>query len=60
MAKAEVFISYSWIEESETIAGELETIFQKKGLEIIRDKWELAYKGEIKKFILRKNARCFY
>ena len=32
MDKAEGFISYPWKEESETIADELEALFQKKGV----------------------------
>lgn len=53
MDKPEVFISYSWRDESLKIAEELDTAFKKKGMHIIRDKRDLAYKGLIKKFMRR-------
>lgn len=53
--QSEVFISYAWGGESERIAEEIENALATRhsGLNIIRDKNELAYKGQIKDFMRR-------
>lgn len=53
MEKTEVFISYSWEAESSAIADELEAACQKYGIQIVRDKKALGYKGLIKEFMQR-------
>jgi len=49
--QAEIFISYSWKEESNQIADELEAILTEKKMNIIRDVRALGYKGLIKPFM---------
>jgi hypothetical protein len=48
-----VFISYAWGEEREEIVNQIEKALQERGLRIIRDKRELAYKGSIQGFMER-------
>lgn len=49
----EIFISYSWQDESRKIADELDQFFQKKGIRIIRDTRDVGYKGIIDEFMQR-------
>ena len=52
MTTSEIYISYAWQGESETIAQQIEQKLQKKGLTIIRDKTAgLGYKGLIREFM---------
>lgn len=48
-----VFISYAWGGESEEIANQIDEALQNRGLNIIRDKRGLGYKGSIKTFMER-------
>jgi hypothetical protein len=48
-----VFISYAWGGEREEYVNEIDIALQRHGLEIIRDKRELEYKGSIKAFMER-------
>lgn len=48
-----VFISYAWGNENEIIVNQLDTTLKERGLKIIRDKRDLAYKGSINKFMER-------
>ena len=52
----EIFISYSWGGESEVVANKLYNAFKKRKVDIILDKIEIAYKGQIKKFMQRMGA----
>jgi hypothetical protein len=45
-----VFVSYAWGDESERKVDELEQAFAEHGIQIVRDKKSLEYKGSIKKF----------
>jgi TIR domain len=45
-----VFVSYAWGGESERAVDELERAFDERGIRIIRDKKDLAYKGSIEAF----------
>ncbi|MEM9090453.1 MAG: HEAT repeat domain-containing protein [Cyanobacteria bacterium P01_F01_bin.53] len=47
----EVFISYAWGGESETIANQLDQAFQTQGINIIRDKKDAGYKANIRDFM---------
>jgi len=47
----EVFFSYAWGGESENIVNEIDKIFQQKGINIIRDKRDLGFKGMITDFM---------
>jgi tetratricopeptide (TPR) repeat protein/Cdc6-like AAA superfamily ATPase len=49
----EVFLSYAWGDASEEFANQLDQAFQRKGIRVIRDKRDLAYKGLIKEFMER-------
>ena len=49
--QGKVFISYAWGGDSETTANQLEQAFRGKGIEIVRDKKDLGYKGLIKNFM---------
>jgi internalin A len=48
-----VFISYAWGGVKEEFVDEIDNALQKRGLNIIRDKRELEYKGSIKEFMER-------
>jgi uncharacterized protein YjbI with pentapeptide repeats len=55
----EVFVSYAWDGESERTVDELEQVFAKCDIRIIRDKKDLAYKGSIEAFEQRiGQGRC--
>ena len=47
----EIFISYSWREESKKIADELDAAFQAKGITITRDLRDVKYKDRIQAFM---------
>lgn len=51
MSNPEVFLSYAWGGESETIVNELDNAFQQKGILLIRDKRDLGFKGVISEFM---------
>ena len=51
MSQQEIFISYAWGGESETIANQLDQALQEKGITIVRDRRDLGYKGRIKAFM---------
>ncbi|MGK7880348.1 MAG: toll/interleukin-1 receptor domain-containing protein [Crocosphaera sp.] len=53
MTNTEIFISYAWGGNSETLTNKLDNAFQAKGITIIRDKRDLGYKGLIKEFMQR-------
>lgn len=46
-----VFISYAWGGESERIVNELDADLQAKGILVVRDKRDLAFKGMIRDFM---------
>lgn len=46
-----IFISYAWGGASEAIVDQLEHSFKEKGIPIVRDKQDLAFKGSIKAFM---------
>ena len=48
-----VFISYAWKGESEEIVDQIDRSLQERGINIIRDKRDLAYKGSIGAFMER-------
>jgi hypothetical protein len=48
-----IFISYGWGGESENIANQIDQAFNEKGVTIIRDKREMAFKGRIRDFVER-------
>lgn len=48
-----VFISYAWGGNSEKIVNKIDQSLQKRGINIVRDKRELRYKGSIKEFMER-------
>jgi 8-oxo-dGTP pyrophosphatase MutT (NUDIX family) len=48
--KSDVFVSYAWEPESDSIVDVLEQTFAKRGICIIRDKKDLGYKGSIHEF----------
>ena len=45
-----VFVSYGWVDESERVVDELERVFKKHGIGIVRDKRDLRYRGSIREF----------
>ncbi len=47
----EVFISYSWAEESNKITDELDAAFQAQGITIVRDIRDAGYKAQISAFM---------
>ena len=47
----EIFISYAWGGESENIVDNIHRTITDKGLNVVRDKIALGYKGNIKKFM---------
>jgi len=49
----EVFMSYAWGGESEAVADRLYTYLKNEGFNVIRDKVNLKYKGNIKDFMQR-------
>jgi hypothetical protein len=49
----EIYFSYAWLGESESIVNEIDQAFQKRGVTITRDKRDLSYKGSIKEFMER-------
>ncbi len=49
--KPEIFISYGWGGESEAIVNEIYDTFIEKGYNVIRDKINLGFKGNIKEFM---------
>lgn len=49
--QAEIFISYAWGDEREEIVDLLYNTMREKGWNIIRDKVDLGYKGNIKTFM---------
>ncbi len=53
MSKPEIFLSYAWDGESEKIVNELDNAFKAKGIALIRDKRDLAFKGMITEFMQR-------
>lgn len=54
---SEIFISYAWKGESEDMVNKLYSILKSKfneyGIELVRDKVDLGYKGSIKEFMRR-------
>jgi len=51
MEGKEIFVSYAWGGESETIVNQIDKAFQEKGISIIRDKRDLGFKGLITDFM---------
>lgn len=49
----EIFISYKWGGQGEEVVNELDKAFKKRGVTIIRDKGNVGYKEDIKKFMKR-------
>ena len=50
MKKSEIFISYAWGGESETIVNEICDCLDKNNMKYYRDKKDISYKGNIKEF----------
>jgi len=48
-----VFISYAWGDEREEIVNQIDKALQNRGIQIVRDKRDLNYKGFISKFMER-------
>ena len=55
----EIYISYAWREPWEGIVDELDRHFQAKGIQIIRDRRNLGYKGRIKEFMAQIGRGSF-
>lgn len=53
MAQQHVFISYAWGGESEKVADEIETQLKAEGIDLIRDKVDLGFKGLIREFMAK-------
>ncbi len=53
MTQREIFVSYAWEGESETIVDQLCGVLSKRGHQIIRDKSHMAYRDSIKQFMDR-------
>ena len=53
MNQPEIFLSYAWGGESETIVNDLDSAFKAKGIVLIRDKRDLGFKGMITEFMQR-------
>lgn len=53
MPQPEIFLSYAWGGESENIVNDLDNVFQKKDITLIRDKRDLGFKGIITEFMRR-------
>lgn len=49
----EIFISYAWGGESEELVDRLDTVFQEKGILIVRDKRDAGYRASIMEFMRR-------
>ena len=49
----EVYLSYSWSEESNAVADELDKAFQARGVSVVRDRRDIGYKASIKEFMAR-------
>lgn len=50
-SQPEIFISYGWGGESEQTVNKIYDVFSQKGYNVIRDKEDLGYKGNIKGFM---------
>ncbi|AZP19245.1 TIR domain-containing protein [Streptomyces aquilus] len=50
---ADVYLSYSWSEESDALADELDAAFQERGLVMVRDRRDAGYKASIGRFMER-------
>jgi hypothetical protein len=48
-----IFISYAWGDEREELVDKIDKALQKRGVNIIRDKRDLEYKGSIQEFMER-------
>lgn len=58
-AGGEIFISYAWGDESEAVADRLDEAFRARGVNIVRDKRDLGFKGRIQEFMERLGrGRC--
>ncbi len=55
----EIFISYAWGGESEKMTDDIYNAFKEKKLNIIRDRIDLQYKGNIREFMRRLGASAF-
>ena len=53
MSQPEIFLSYAWGGESEQIVNELDNAFKARGINLIRDKRDLGFKGMITDFMQR-------
>jgi Leucine-rich repeat (LRR) protein len=49
--RQEIYISYAWSGESETIINKIDAAFQGQDITLIRDKNQLGYKGNIQAFM---------
>ncbi len=49
----EIFVSYAWERQSQDIVEQLSIAFQTKGINLIKDKQNLAYKESITDFMKR-------
>ncbi|MFF5496153.1 TIR domain-containing protein [Streptomyces aquilus] len=56
---AHVYLSYSWSEESNALADELDEAFQQRGVVMVRDRRDAGYKASIGRFMERiGEGRC--
>lgn len=53
MDTPEIFISYTWRDESLTITEQLDTFLQAQGITVVRDNRDIGYKGQIKDYMQR-------
>ncbi len=51
--RPEIFISYAWGGDSESIVNQITQTFQAKNIHIVRDKKDLGFKGRVKSFMQR-------
>ncbi|MEU6373515.1 TIR domain-containing protein [Streptomyces sp. NPDC046909] len=50
---ADVYLSYSWSEESNALADELDAAFQARGVTLVRDRRDAGFKASISRFMER-------
>ncbi|NUO40657.1 MAG: TIR domain-containing protein [Streptomyces sp.] len=50
---ADVYLSYSWSEDSDALADELDRAFQERGITMVRDRRDAGYKASIGDFMRR-------
>ena len=51
LGNSEIYISYAWGGDSEKLVNQIDQEFQERGVNFIRDKKDLGFKGRIKEFM---------